>query len=248
MMPFSTLMTVMAIACILWSATSSAADQPKSQLRCGLFAHPIEAAPQTDPEAVQRFEIINREAQGGSHAVVFLGDSLTQKWDWSVWDKTFARLRPLNAGVNGDRTENLLWRIEHGNLDGQRPSLLVLLIGTNDIGRNRPAAVIAEGIRQILIDLRSRLPEARILLLGVLPRSESPSSHRRRQVTEVNQLIQTCADHQNIVYANVGDALLDSAGRLSREVSPDGVHLSERGYVRLTNRLQQEFGRLLSAR
>jgi beta-glucosidase len=217
-------------------------------LRCGLFANSVEAISQTAPEAVQRFETVNREAQADSHAVVFLGDSLTQKWDRAVWDQNFARLHSLNAGVDGDRTENLLWRIEHGNLDGQRPNLLVLLIGTNDIGRNRPASVIAEGIRQILLVLRSRLPEARILLLGVLPRSESPSSHRRRQVAEVNQLIRTCADHQNIVYANVGAALLDPAGRLSREVSPDGVHLSERGYVLLTNQLQQEFGRLLPAR
>lgn len=246
--PLSVLTTAMAITFLLWDATSLAAGQPQPQLRCGLFANSIEAAPQTDPEAVQRFETINRDTQAGLHTVVFLGDSLTQKWDRSVWEQNFARLRPLNAGVNGDRTENLLWRIEHGNLDGQRPNLLVLLIGTNDIGRNRPAAVIAEGIRQILMDLRSRLPEAHILLLGVLPRSESPSSHRRRQVAEVNQLIRTCADHRNVVYANVGDALLDPAGRLSREVSPDGVHLSERGYVLLTNRLQQEFGKLLSVR
>jgi len=238
----------MAIALVLWGATSSAASRPQLQLRCGLFANSIEAAPQTNPEAVQRFETINREAQSGSHAVVFLGDSITQKWDQVVWDQNFARLRPLNAGVNGDRTENLLWRIEHGNLDGQRPNLVVLLIGTNDIGRNRPKEIIAEGVRQILMDLRSRLPEARILLLGVLPRSESPSSHRRRQIAEVNQLIRTCADYQNIVYANVGDVLLDPAGRLSRDVSPDGVHLSERGYVRLANQLQQEFGKLLSAR
>jgi lysophospholipase L1-like esterase len=221
MLPFPALMPVMAIVLLLWTATS-AAGQSQPQLRCGLFANYIEAAPQTDPEAVQRFEAINREAQAGSHAVIFLGDSLTQQWDQSVWEQNFARLRPLNAGVNGDRTENLLWRIAHGNLDGQRPNLLVLMIGTNDIGRNRPAAVIAEGVRQILMDLRLRLLEARILLLGVLPRSESPSSRRRRQVAEVNQLIQTCADHRNILYANVGKALLDPGGRLSREVSPDG--------------------------
>jgi beta-glucosidase len=238
----------MAIALLLWSATSPAAGQSQPQLRCNPFANPIEAAPQTDPEAVQRFETINHEAQASLHAVVFLGDSLTQKWDRSVWDQNFARLRPLNAGVNGDRTENLLWRIEHGNVDGQRPNLLVLLIGTSDIGRNRPAPAIAQGVREMLVALRSRLPEARILLLGVLPRSESPASHRRRQVTEVNQLIRSCADHQNIFYANVGDALLDTTGRLSRQVSPDGVHLSERGYALLTNRLEQELGRLLPKR
>ena len=122
------------------------------QLRCRPFADEgvPPPAPQTDPEAVQRFEFINQEAKAGSHAVLFLGDSLTQKWDQAMWEQNFAPGYALNAGVNGDRTENLLWRIEHGNLAGQRPNVLVLLIGTNDIGRNRSASIIAEGVREIL--------------------------------------------------------------------------------------------------
>jgi lysophospholipase L1-like esterase len=216
------------------------------QLRCRPFADEgvPPPAPQTDPEAVQRFELINREAKAGSHAVLFLGDSLTQKWDQSMWEQNFAPRYALNAGVNGDRTENLLWRIEHGNLAGQRPNVLVLLIGTNDIGRNRSANIIAEGVREILLALRSQAPEARILLLGVLPRSESPGSERRRQVAAVNQLIRACADREHVFYADVGDALLSRAGRLSRDVSPDGVHLSERGYMLLTDRLKHEFNSL----
>src|SRR3954447_6395174 len=233
---------------LVFGGTSSAGAQSQPQLPCAPFSNPIDPAPQTDPEAVQRFDAINREAKAGSHTVVFLGDSLTQKWDRSVWDQNFARLQPFNAGINGDRTENLLWRIERGNLDGQLPDLIVLLIGTNDIGKNRPGTIIAEGVRQILMNLRSKFPEARILLLGILPRSESPSAHRRHQVAEVNQLIRTCADHQHIFYADVHNTLLDRTGRLSRGVSPDGVHLSERGYVLLTNRLEQEFGRLLPKR
>jgi lysophospholipase L1-like esterase len=150
----------------------------------------------------------------------------------------------MNAGVNGDRTENLLWRIEHGNIAHQQPELIVLLIGTNDISRDRPARIIAAGIRNLLGTLRSRIPAARILLLGVLPRSESPDSHRRRQVNEVNQLVQTCADGKYVFYANAGEALLDRAGRLTRDVSFDGVHLTERGYARLTDRLGVEFSRL----
>lgn len=223
-----------------------AGSQAHASIKCGPFAKENlpNPAPQTDPEAVQRFDLINGEAKAGSHTVVFLGDSLTQKWDRSVWEQSFAPLDAFNAGVNGDRTENLHWRIEHGNLDGQRPDIVVLLIGTNDIGRNRPARVIAEGVREILVALRSRLSTSRILLLGVLPRSESPGSERRRQVAEVNQLIRTCADREHVFYADLGDALLDRAGRLTRDVSPDGVHLSERGYVLLTDRLEQEFGRL----
>src|SRR6266581_2807559 len=84
------------------------------QLRCAPFSQAgiPRAALQTDPEAIERFQLINREANSGPHMVVFLGDSLIQKWDRSVWERYFAPLGSLNAGVNGDRTEHLLWRIE----------------------------------------------------------------------------------------------------------------------------------------
>jgi lysophospholipase L1-like esterase len=241
---------VASVICLAPGVVSAATKQPPGQLTCGPFAQTAVQKPaqQTDPEAVQRFELINSEAKARSHTVVFLGDSLTQKWDRSVWEQSFMPIDALNAGVNGDRTDNLLWRIGHGNLDGQRPDLVVLLIGTNDIGRNRPPRVIAEGVREILLALRSRLQKAQILLLGILPRSESPDSERRRQVAEVNQLIRTCADHEHVFYGDVGDALLDRAGRLTREVSPDGVHLSQHGYAILTDRLELEFGRLPPAK
>ena len=177
---------------------------------------------------------------------VFLGDSLTQKWDRSAWERYLAPLGSLNAGVNGDRTEHLFWRIEHGNLDRQQPEVVVLLIGTNDIGRDRSADIIAEGVREILTVLRSRLPTTRILLLGVLPRSESPGSARRHQVSEVNRLIQTCDDRKHVFYADVGDALLDPTGQLTRAISPDGVHLSKHGYDLLTARLEVELKKVRS--
>jgi beta-glucosidase len=235
------IMTAIAVSNVTVAAANSAA-----RLRCGPFteAQLPRPEPQVDPEAVERFQAINRETQARSHGTVFLGDSLTQKWSPAEWNRDFAHLDALNAGVNGDRTENLLWRMDHGNLDGQHPEIIVLLIGTNDIGRNRPPPLIAQGIREILLYLRLHLPAAHLLLLGILPRSESPMSERRRQVTEVNQLIRSCADRLHVFYADVGDALLDAAGRLPRDVSPDGVHLSERGYVLLSDRLEQEFGTL----
>jgi beta-glucosidase len=228
-------------------AVGRSVDASPSQVICGVFADTgvPKPVPQTDPEAVQRFEVINTNTRASPHGVVFLGDSLIQKWDHSEWEQNFVTIGALNAGVNGDRTENLLWRIEHGNLDGQQPALVVLLIGTNDIGRNRSARIIAEGVREILLDLRARLPKARILLLGILPRGESPGSRRRLQVFEVNQLIRTCADRESVFYADIGGSLLDRSGHLTREISPDGVHLSERGYERLTDRLMLEINKLI---
>lgn len=201
-------------------------------LRCRAFTEaPLpRPAEQTEPRRVARFRRINQEVEAGSHSVLFLGDSITQKWDREIWHRYFAPLDALNLGVNGDRTEHLLWRLKHGNLDRQHPEAVVLLIGTNDIGRNRPAALIADGIRANLRLLRTRLPTAGILLLGVLPRSESPLSRRRRQVHDVNALIRACADNQHVWYADFGSVLLDPKGRLTRKVSLDGVHLTRRGY------------------
>jgi lysophospholipase L1-like esterase len=223
------------------------ADAAAVRLNCAPFTKSGVPAPtpQTDPHAIERFRFINSAVKSSPDAVLFVGDSLTEDWDAAIWQQHFARREALNAGIRGDRTEHLLWRLQHGNLEGPSPTTVVLLIGTNDVGRNRPPDMIAEGIRATLLVLRSRFPEARILLLGLLPRSESPASERRWQVNQVNRLIRQCEDRQHIFYAAVGGALLDRGGRLSREISPDGVHLSPGGYAILATRLDAELDRLL---
>jgi len=217
------------------------------QLRCRPFTKTAlpKPVPQTDPRAVKRFQAINKEVKSGPHAILFLGDSLTEKWDPAIWQQHFAPRGALNAGVNGDRTEHLLWRLSHGNLDGPQPRAAVLLIGTNDVGWNRPPELVAEGIRANLEVLRSRLPNTRILLLALLPRSESPISARRRQISEVNHRIRNCDDGEHIFYAAVGDVLLDASRRLTPVISRDGVHLSPRGYALLASRLAVELDRML---
>lgn len=226
----------------------SASHQLPIRLNCGPFATAGVPAPtpQMDSEAVERMNEIRREANTGPHAILFLGDSLTRKWDPTLWQRYFVPRGALNAGVNGDRTEHLLWRIKHGDLDRQNPRAAVVLIGTNDIGSNRPGNIIAEGIRQILIALRERFPDARILLIGVLPRSELPDSHRRQQVTGVNSLIRTCQDHRHIFYDDSGEGLLNQDRYLSRAVSFDGVHLTQHGYTLLTRRIDRELDSVLN--
>jgi GDSL-like Lipase/Acylhydrolase family len=93
--------------------------------------------------------------------------------------------------------------------------------------------------------LRERLPEARILVLGLLPREEFPDASLRRAVNQVNSLIRYCADGEHIVYAEIGDVLLDSGGRLSSALSPDRLHFNERGYTLLASRLEPVLDRVL---
>ena len=94
--------------------------------------------------------------------------------------------------------------------------------------------------------LRERVPEARILLLGLLPREQFPDAPLRRAVAQVNRLIRDCADGEHIVYAEIGEVLLDSDGRLSVVVSPDWLHFSERDYALLASSLEPVLDRLLA--
>ena len=127
-----------------------------------------------------------KSIRSAPHSVIFFGDSLTEGWDLGIWQQQLAPRGLLNAGIAGDRTDHLLWRLEHGNLAGRPPKAVVLLIGTNDLGSGRSPEATADGISANLALLRSRLPTPSILLLGLLPREQKPSAALRRAVARVN--------------------------------------------------------------
>jgi len=218
-------------------------------LRCARFDQGELPVPEPSPypSAIARADRISQAVTSAPYSVVFFGDSLTEGWDTAVWEHYLLPRGVLNAGVSGDRTDNLLWRLEHGNLAGPQPKAVVLLIGTNDFAYGRSPARTADGIRANLEVLRQHLPEARILLLGLLPREAVPSASLRIEVAQVNRLIRDCADDQHVFYVEIGDVLLTSDGLLSAEISPDQLHFTARGYALLAARLEPELDRLLSA-
>jgi lysophospholipase L1-like esterase len=225
----------------------------QTPLRCGPFTQVTLAAPEPREARwpVQRFETIKAALKTERYRVLFLGDSITERFPTDapeVWHDHMAPRGVFNAGVSGDRTEHLLWRLQHGNLDGPPPPGVVMLIGTNDLtigGEGRPPDVVAEGIRANLLYLRQHLPRARILLLGLWPRGESPDARLRRATVAVNQLIETCGDNRAVVYADIGGVLLDPEGRLTPAISPDRLHFSALGYARLAPRLDALIDRLI---
>ena len=235
------------MAAMLWW---SGAAHAQSALPCGPFTADVIAGPEPREARwpVQEFEKINEAVKTQPHRVLFLGDSLTERFDEGVWRQHMAPRRVLNAGVSGDRTEHLLWRLQHGNLDGPPPAAVVVLIGTNDVGAGRIPEDTAEGIRADLQYLRRHLPDARIGLLGLWPRDEWPDARLRRATVAVNQLIRKCGDDRAIVYADIGGVLLDPAGRLDPAISPDHLHFTGAGYVRLAPRLDRLIDRLLAGR
>jgi lysophospholipase L1-like esterase len=225
--------------------TFVAALPAQAQLRCAAFDSwpPAAPEPREASEPVATFNRINIAVKTQPYRVLFLGDSLTERWDeplWgakAVWDAHMAPRGVFNAGVSGDRTEHLRWRLDHGNLDGPTPRGVVLLIGTNDLGHGRPPTEAAEGIRQTLVQLRAKLLNTRILLLGLWPRGATAEDHLRQAVVEVNKLISTCGDGQTVTYADIGGVLLEPNGVLSKQISPDLLHFSAAGYERLVPKL-----------
>jgi len=160
--------------------------------------------------------------------LVFLGDSITQAWEKEgadVWQDFYQSRNALNLGFNGDKTENVLWRLAHGEIDNIQPKLLVLLIGTNNAGhRMDKAEDTALGIKQILSVLAEKLPKTKVLLLAIFPRSAKPTQKLRMLNNEVNQIIGTFADDKNICFRDINHVFLDDEGRITSDVMNDFLH------------------------
>ena len=169
-------------------------------------------------------------AKEGKTDLVFLGDSITAGWGGKkeIWDKAFGMYRPANFGIGGDRTQHVLWRITNGELDGIKPKAAVLMIGTNNSGGD-PADGIAKGVTKIVETLRAKLPDTKILLLAVFPRGEK-ANPQREKLKEVNSTIAKLDDGKSVFYLDIGDKFLQPDGTLTKEIMPDFLHLSAKGY------------------
>ena len=161
-------------------------------------------------------------AAGRGPKLVFIGDSITEGWEKdgkAVWQRAYAKHDALDLGFGGDRTENVLWRLQHGALDGLAPKVAVLMIGTNNTGhRAEDPQTTAAGIRRIVEEIRGRLPGTRLLLLAIFPRGEKPDDHLRSLNERVNGLIARIADGRDVHFLNINAALAQPDGTLSREV------------------------------
>jgi lysophospholipase L1-like esterase len=189
-----------------------------------------------------RHESFVKRAKQGDVDVLFLGDSITQGWEGAgkaAWKETFEPLKAANFGIGGDRTEHVLWRITEGKeLEGVNPKVAVVMIGTNNSGSNTPDQ-IAEGVTAIVKELRTQRPETRVLLLGVFPRAGKadkdsksiPAESLQPKIKQINDRIAKLDDGKAVKYLDIGARFLEKDGSLSREVMPDYLHLSPKGYA-----------------
>lgn len=178
-------------------------------------------------------------AAGKPPKLVFAGDSITEGWGKegaTAWQQHFAPHGAVNLGYGGDRTENLLWRLQNGEVEGLAPAVFVLMIGTNNTGhRQEDPATTAAGVRRVIDEVRQRLPGTRILLLAIPPRGAKADDPLRRINDAVNARIASFADGKHIVFLDPNRVLLQADGTLSTEVMPDLLHLSPHGYALWAN-------------
>jgi lysophospholipase L1-like esterase len=180
---------------------------------------------------MKRHESINAVAKSGDIDLVFVGDSITQGWgNNDVWKKFYGHRRAMNAGIGGDRTQHVLWRLDHGNVDGIKPKLVVLMIGTNNSNReDNTAEEIGAGIVAIVGKLKEKLPEAKILVLAVFPRGEKPNAQREKNA-KASEIASRTADDKQVFFLDIGQQFLGEDGILSKEIMPDYLHLTAKGY------------------
>ncbi len=181
--------------------------------------------------------------------LLFIGDSITHGWEdkgKTVWDEYYAPLGAYNIGYSGDRTENVLWRLQHGEVDGINPELAILMIGTNNTGhRQDPPECTARGIEMILDELKDRLPDTEVLLLAIFPRDASPDSELRQLNNEINNEIRKFANRKRVHFLNINGVFLDENGVLSKEIMPDLLHPEEHGYRLWAEAMQPKIEQLL---
>jgi lysophospholipase L1-like esterase len=167
--------------------------------------------------------------------VVFLGDSLTQGWEGldgaEAWKKHFEPLKAANFGAGGDRTQHVLWRITEGQeLQNLKPKVVVLQVGGSNLSVNSADEVV-EGVTAVVAELGKQKPEAKVLLLGLLPRGAKANDKFRDKIQEVNKGLAKLDDGKKVRYLDAGEKFLDKAGDLSELLMPDGLHPSAEGYA-----------------
>ena len=189
------------------------------------------------------------KAKGGQIDLLFVGDSITQGWEKegaAVWEKNYAKRNGFAIGFGGDRTENVLWRLQHGAVENMSPKLVVMMIGTNNTGhRQENPETTAAGIKKLLGELQQRLPDSKILLLAVFPRDENPDGDLRKINNGVNDIIKHYADNKSVFFADINSVFLTKEGVLSKEIMPDLLHPNEKGYELWADALEPYLQKLL---
>lgn len=191
-----------------------------------------------DGQVQPRFQMLHEQflkrGKEGPIGVLFVGDSITEGWGRArdTWESHYGKYQPANFGISGDQTQHVLWRIENGELDGIHPKVVVLMIGTNN--SRDTAENITRGDKKIIEEIHQKLPDSKLLILGIFPRGADPKNPgvaaTREKLHAVNVELAKLDDGNKTRYLDLGPKFLDAEGNLSPDIMPDALHPNAKGY------------------
>ena len=179
------------------------------------------------------------QQRGKTVDLVHLCDSILHFWEWkhpASWKKLTQGRTVLNLGYGGDRTQNVIWRVENGELDGYKAKNIVLMIGTNNnSSKDTNPANVAAAIEKIVALVRAKQPGAQLILHPIFPRGASATSSRhadaRVRNDKTNALLKAFADaHPEVTWIDFNDKMVDSTGWVPRTIMADEIHPTDAGY------------------
>jgi lysophospholipase L1-like esterase len=197
-------------------------------------------APRTDQNSRTAHAQLLNKARQGKIDVYFTGDSIVRRWgalDYpdflANWKTNFYGWNAANFGWGADRTQNILWRLENGEIDGVNPKVIVLLAGTNNVGKEprdeQTIAAIVRGIKAIIDRCRDKAPGATIVLTAIFPRNDNVAV--MPTINRINERLALLADGRHVRFLSINDRLADSNGRLVEGVmNDDQLHPTIKGY------------------
>jgi hypothetical protein len=181
--------------------------------------------------------------------ILFLGDSITEWWDEEIFKQYFGSYKTINLGMAGHTSKDTLEYVELSDLNGLKPSNVVLQIGTNDGDNDITTTETAKNIQCICDAIFARIPKTKILLIGPLPRGELVSDRYRVYNREVNKLLKTQVRDIRIIYMDISIMFLNGDDRISKQIMYDFLHLTREGYDTLSEVILEillSSGRLVS--
>lgn len=176
-------------------------------------------------------QYVERTKQGGID-LVFLGDSITQLWSSApdVWKAHYEPLRAVNYGIMGDVIQHVLWRVEHGELDGINPKVVVLLVGTNNSKRH-DAEPIFVGIKHLVDVIHAKCPTTKVLVLSIFPRFKTGDVPvQMENIKAVDAELPKLDDGKMTRVLNINDKFYDANGKFRQDLFKDGLHPNPAGY------------------
>ena len=217
------------------------------------------ATPRTDANSKLAHEQLLAKRKAGQIDVYFMGDSITRRWGatdeqyqdlLANWRANFTGWNAADFGWGADKTQHMLWRLQNGELDGVNPKIVVLMAGTNNVGRATPlgdieerAADVARGVSAVVREIRKRAPDATVVITGITPRNDNIAV--MPVINRANQQIAALADGKKIRYVNINEQLAFPDNRLREGMANDGLHLTPKAYQVWADALKPIFTEIL---